>query len=782
MNVKSILKRSMALGLTALIASSALGISVSAAGQTDPQYIEKNLDSITKEQQDKYLEVIKLIADGIAKHEESINVYSYKIPTSDFNGILYAIHARYPDLNYLFGSMSCSIINSYIYQFNPVYLYSKETSDRMLKEFYETADTYLKQTSGKLSKCNDDFSKALILHDAIVLENHYSYDTDYSNYTYMTSNAGVCQNYSEVYAYLLAQEGIYSEIVSSEEINHAWVKVKIDGSYYHVDATWDDPYPDRPGLAKHSFFLLSDQKIQTPIDNGDAHTGFKSLYSSGTKYDNYKYHGYNSRMCKLNAAETAVYAIDKTEKKLVKYNYVTDTASTVLSIDDVWYVNSNSYYEYAFSGLDSHNGLLYYNTPDIVYSLNPVTMEKKVVYRNTSSKHFYGLRISDNKLYVTLASTANETGTENMILQLPEEQEAADPVENKSTVSKTEFYVGDTVNIQGAATGGDGKYTYEFYYKRTTASNWTKFGNQSSAVFQPQSEGEFEIKTIASDSSGDSDVKTFSLKAKPALKNLTTVTKTNFTVGDTVTVKGAASGGSGNYQYEFYYKRSTVNSWTRFDKNGVGTFKPGSAGSFTIRTYVKDSAGKSSVKDFILTASYQALANNTIVSKTKFTVGESVTVKGAASGGSGTYHYEFYYRRSTVSNWTKFDKNGVGTFKPGSEGTFYIRTYAKDSAGKSAMKEFTLTAVPVLKNLTTVSKTSASKGETVTVKGAASGGSGSYYYEFYYKNSTGSTWTKFGSNSTASFKSSAAGTYNIRTYAKDSNGKGAVKDFTITVK
>ena len=87
------------------------------------------------------------------------------------------------------------------------------------------------------------------------------------------------------------------------------------------------------------------------------------------------------------------------------------------------------------------------------------------------------------------------------------------------------------------------------------------------------------------------------------------------------------------------------------------------------------------------------LVNNTTVRKTKFIAGETITVKGAASGGTAPYSYEFYYKRSTVNNWTRFDKNGVGTFKPGSAGTFTIKTYVKDSKGKASVKEFTLTAL-----------------------------------------------------------------------------------------
>ena len=142
----------------------------------------------------------------------------------------------------------------------------------------------------------------------------------------------------------------------------------------------------------------------------------------------------------------------------------------------------------------------------------------------------------------------------------------------------------------------------------------------------------------------------------------------------------------------FYYKRSTASSWTKFGSNGTGTFKPGSAGTFTIRTYAKDSSGKAAVKDFTVTATAGTLTNKTTVSKTSFTVGDTIVVAGGASGGNGNYSYEFYYQREGASSWTKFGSDGLGTFSPRSAGSFFIKTYAKDSAGKVGIKEFALTA------------------------------------------------------------------------------------------
>ncbi|MBR2175354.1 MAG: hypothetical protein IJ861_00210 [Clostridia bacterium] len=88
----------------------------------------------------------------------------------------------------------------------------------------------------------------------------------------------------------------------------------------------------------------------------------------------------------------------------------------------------------------------------------------------------------------------------------------------------------------------------------------------------------------------------------------------------------------------------------------------------------------------------KTLQNNSTISKTNFNVGEAVTVKGAASGGSGTYTYEFHYKRSTATLWTKFGSVTSANFKPSSAGTFNIKVTAKDSAGNSSVKNFTLTA------------------------------------------------------------------------------------------
>ena len=42
-------------------------------------------------------------------------------------------------------------------------------------------------------------------------------------------------------------------IGTADEIDHAWNLVELDGKWYHLDATWDDPMPDQGEDALHQY-------------------------------------------------------------------------------------------------------------------------------------------------------------------------------------------------------------------------------------------------------------------------------------------------------------------------------------------------------------------------------------------------------------------------------------------------------------------------------------------------------------------------------------------------
>ena len=110
-----------------------------------------------------------------------------------------------------------------------------------------------------------DYEKELAIHDYIVKNCEYGY-VDYSNdyayraYGVLVQGKAVCNGYAEAMALLLNCAGIENEIMTgwaSGEL-HAWNRVKLDGKWYQVDSTWDDPVPDRGSFAGHQFFNVTD--------------------------------------------------------------------------------------------------------------------------------------------------------------------------------------------------------------------------------------------------------------------------------------------------------------------------------------------------------------------------------------------------------------------------------------------------------------------------------------------------------------------------------------------
>lgn len=111
-----------------------------------------------------------------------------------------------------------------------------------------------------------NFEKVKAAHDFIVLSTAYSSMTEnsqYSPYTLLTENKAVCQAYALVLYRMLEKLGLEVRYVAGEatEQLHAWVLVKLEGAWYHIDVTWDDPVPDKPSEVRYNYFLLSDEQL-----------------------------------------------------------------------------------------------------------------------------------------------------------------------------------------------------------------------------------------------------------------------------------------------------------------------------------------------------------------------------------------------------------------------------------------------------------------------------------------------------------------------------------------
>ena len=90
--------------------------------------------------------------------------------------------------------------------------------------------------------------------------------TTYSKNGYLTAYSGgalgngmaKCEGYARACMLLLRELGIECYRISSTDMNHSWTYVKVNGEWYHLDATWDDA-----DVVKHVYLLRNAEEFDS---------------------------------------------------------------------------------------------------------------------------------------------------------------------------------------------------------------------------------------------------------------------------------------------------------------------------------------------------------------------------------------------------------------------------------------------------------------------------------------------------------------------------------------
>lgn len=162
-------------------------------------------------------------------------------------------------------------------------IYGDELNEQ--REFYcEELEKLVEMIPEELS----DFEKVLWLNDYICV--NYEYDTSFvihDVYNFFKTGIGVCESYAKLFVAVMDELGIPADYCTSDVMNHMWNYVQLDGNWYHIDITWNDPVPNTIGRSLHTYFLLSDAFISnSDIHGGNVHTNFGAIYEcTDTTYD-----------------------------------------------------------------------------------------------------------------------------------------------------------------------------------------------------------------------------------------------------------------------------------------------------------------------------------------------------------------------------------------------------------------------------------------------------------------------------------------------------------------
>ncbi|NLW78027.1 MAG: hypothetical protein GXY32_01265 [Ruminococcaceae bacterium] len=149
--------------------------------------------------------------------------------------------------------------------------------------------TFNGAASGVLARAQalgSDLEKVQFIHDYLAATVSYVYGDDvYTAYSAIVNRQAVCEGYAKAFSYFMNRLGIPSTYCTGTAggENHGWSLVRLDGQFYNLDVTWDDPLGLREGDWRYDYFLRSDAEMAATHTRDE--TSQKLPACTSTRYD-----------------------------------------------------------------------------------------------------------------------------------------------------------------------------------------------------------------------------------------------------------------------------------------------------------------------------------------------------------------------------------------------------------------------------------------------------------------------------------------------------------------
>lgn len=306
------------------------------------------------------------------------NKSDYKIPMDYYYDTL----DEYPEIFYSEVTVDCDA--SYdkstgqieAYNLLVTYIYDNKTIDNMKAKFNNKVQEIKKNY---LSKATTDLEKEYVIHDYIIQSCTYDKVNYYKNtvpsiehtaYGALVNGIAVCDGYSRAAQLFLRDSNIKSGVVVSEEMNHAWNYVLIDGYYYFLDLTWDDWQGNEEETLYKYFNVTSDylkneitphkwHEIEYPICINDRF----SFLKNGNKFKRFNDKMYYSD---LKNKTYSIHSIDLQGKNETLVNS-SDRTFNIQADKNILYCLNFNY--------DKSDNIIYY-----LYKFNPINKKKELLF------------------------------------------------------------------------------------------------------------------------------------------------------------------------------------------------------------------------------------------------------------------------------------------------------------------------------------------------------------------------------------------------------------------
>lgn len=331
---------------------------------------------------------------------QTIDISSYGLTLDELSETFYSLHdagrlSWYTDRAYF--SYEDDDITGLVKTFEPKLLPASR---------YDRA-TYQQRLEEILNECVIEgmaqWQIALAIHDYLIM--HTTYDEALkltTGYDLLTTGKTVCSGYTEVYSQLLNLAGVPCVSVVSEPMEHTWNLVCIDGNWYHVDVTWDDPTPDTYGFVSHDYFLLTDEQISSGEE--PHYDWVTDIKCTDTAFTDAFWRGVYSAVC-FTDADTCYLIRDKKYENSIYARDISSGKETVIYREKNSYINiGQGYYYYRHYGLSKWNGRLWFCRLNKVLSMKPNGKDVRTEYTydaKQNKRYVAGCWVYNDTLYFT---------------------------------------------------------------------------------------------------------------------------------------------------------------------------------------------------------------------------------------------------------------------------------------------------------------------------------------------------------------------------------------------
>ena len=374
---------------------------------------------------------------------------------------------------------------------------------------------YEKAVDKVLDKIDPDWcdeEKLLYIHDYIVTHCRYddeayeatSLDIDPASYTAygaLVLHKAVSYGYADAFEDLATRVGVETFRIKSDELNHVWNLVSLNGKKYYVDCTWDDSLLSSVDKyeyfyeqhCKHDNFLVSQTKL---TQEGHNSTDWVVTYGGDEVYGLYDDKTYDdaswqrAERSRTVCVDGGYLFLDSSDWGVYRHSFGDNTDELIVEAaggTKSWPIfGKETYYPFTFGSLAEKDGFVYVNDAKNVYLIDVEAKTLKKLYTLTTEErakgYIFGICDDEDSIVYSVATDFNEANKKSSgsvfvgkelapgknyykSKDLPDLSDITDHVERLMAVARSQ------IGYRGTLKGGN-KYSVYADWAEQDGRNW----------------------------------------------------------------------------------------------------------------------------------------------------------------------------------------------------------------------------------------------------------------------------------------------------------------------